>query len=74
MPLFPSVSGFQITGGTFIDNAGDINIHTTQLTHGQNLGDPEFMTEHLSRELSGPERSGRQTGLARVIPYGMSLG
>ncbi|KAJ7793392.1 hypothetical protein B0H13DRAFT_1935479 [Mycena leptocephala] len=31
MPLFDSASGLQITGGTFIDNTGDININTMQL-------------------------------------------
>jgi hypothetical protein len=35
MPLFASASGLQITGGTFIDNAGDININTTQLQFAQ---------------------------------------
>ncbi|KAJ7857990.1 hypothetical protein B0H13DRAFT_1902056 [Mycena leptocephala] len=31
MPLFTSASGFQINGGTFIDNAGDMTItHTAQ--------------------------------------------
>ncbi|KAJ7892624.1 hypothetical protein B0H13DRAFT_2276744 [Mycena leptocephala] len=42
MPLFTSPSGFQITGGTFIDNAGDINIHTTQLVQGPTTGALEF--------------------------------
>ncbi|KAJ7861346.1 hypothetical protein B0H13DRAFT_2568163 [Mycena leptocephala] len=50
MPLFTSASGFQINGGTFIDNAGDMNIiHRPQAMSGQNIGALEFMTEGPSR-------------------------
>ncbi|KAJ7870710.1 hypothetical protein B0H13DRAFT_2280575 [Mycena leptocephala] len=39
MPLFTSASGFQINGGTFINNAGDMNIiHPPQAMPGQNIG------------------------------------
>ncbi|KAJ7899378.1 hypothetical protein B0H13DRAFT_1466205, partial [Mycena leptocephala] len=38
--LFDSASGLQITGGTFIDNAGDININTTQLQWPGQNSDP----------------------------------
>jgi hypothetical protein len=78
MPLFDSASGLQITGGTFIDNAGDININTTQLQMAsQNrYSDPLqalefFAAQGLSRELSGVERNGQQVGAARKLPYGM---
>ncbi|KAJ7858578.1 hypothetical protein B0H13DRAFT_2283038 [Mycena leptocephala] len=72
MPLFTSASGFQITGGTFIDNAGDINIHTAPLMPGPNLGVLEFAMEGTSRELLGAERTARQIGAARVRPYDAS--
>jgi hypothetical protein len=72
MPLFPSASGFQIYGGNFIDNTGDINFHTTQLMPGRNLGALEFPAEDSSREWLGTERNARQIGAARVRPYGMS--
>lgn len=74
MPLFDSASGFQITGGNFIDNAGDINIHTTQLTTGQNndpIGALEYVSQGVSRRLSGVERSEQRIGAARTLPYGM---
>jgi hypothetical protein len=74
MPLFDSASGFQITGGTFIDNAGDMNIHTTQLTTGQNsdpLGALEYIAQGINRHLVGVERNERQVGAARTRPYGM---
>jgi hypothetical protein len=74
MPLFDSASGFQITGGNFIDNAGDINIHTTQLTTGQNsdpLGALESIAQGTNRRLLGVERNERQIGAARTRPYGM---
>ncbi|KAJ7864209.1 P-loop containing nucleoside triphosphate hydrolase protein [Mycena leptocephala] len=69
MPLFTSGSGFQITGGTFIDNAGDINIHTTQIVQGPTTGALEFWAEGPSHGLLGEERSGQYIGAARVRPY-----
>jgi hypothetical protein len=72
MPLLTSASGFQITGGTFIDNAGSMNIHTTQLMPGPNTGALEFWAKDSSREWLGVERNERQIGAARVRPYGMS--
>jgi hypothetical protein len=60
MPLFDSASGFQINGGNFIDNAGGINIHTTQLTAGQNsdpFGTLESIAQGTSRRLLGVERN-----------------
>jgi hypothetical protein len=70
MPLFTSASGFQINGGNFIDNAGDINIHTVQLMPGPNLNELEFdTTEGPSRQLLAPERNDH--GAARMRPYGM---
>jgi hypothetical protein len=81
MSLFPSASGFQINGGSFLDIAGDINLlelHTTQRTIGPGLeqGNPlmvEFMTtgKGSGRQLLGLERNDRQIGAARVSPYGM---
>ncbi|KAJ7899384.1 hypothetical protein B0H13DRAFT_2337103 [Mycena leptocephala] len=74
MPLFDSASRFQITGGTFIDNTGDININTTQLQlPGQNC-DPlqalEFVAaQGLSRQLSGVERNNRRVGVAKRLPH-----
>jgi hypothetical protein len=54
MPLFTSASGFQINGGTFIDNAGDMNIiHLPQAMPGQNMGALEIVTEGPSHELLG---------------------
>ncbi|KAJ7820288.1 hypothetical protein B0H13DRAFT_2451872 [Mycena leptocephala] len=71
MPLFTSASGFQINGGTFIDNAGDMNIiHPPQLMPAQNIG-AEFVAEGPSRELSGVERNDRGFGAARIQPYGI---
>ncbi|KAJ7909619.1 hypothetical protein B0H13DRAFT_2013973 [Mycena leptocephala] len=83
MPLFPSASGFQINGGSFLDIAGDINLlelHTTQRTIGPGLeqGNPlmvEFMTttgKGSGRQLLGLERNSRQIGAARVSPYDIS--
>ncbi|KAJ7840637.1 hypothetical protein B0H13DRAFT_2676938 [Mycena leptocephala] len=70
MPLFTSASRFQINGGTFIDNAGDMNIiHPPQDMQGQNIGALEFVTEGPSRELSGVERNDRGFGAARMQPY-----
>jgi hypothetical protein len=66
MPLFTSASRFQITGETFIDNARDMDIHTTELMSGPNIGAPEFAAEDLSRELLGAERNARQIGAPRV--------
>jgi hypothetical protein len=75
MPLFTSASGFQINGGTFIDNAGDTNIvlldHPPQLIPAQNIGSLEIVTDGPSRELSGVERNDRGFGAARMLPYGM---
>jgi hypothetical protein len=76
MPLFTSASGFQINGGSFIDIAGDVNLHTTQPTMQQesdSLTALEFTTQGLSRQLFGAERNGRQAGTARISPYGMLL-
>jgi hypothetical protein len=72
MPLFTSASGFQITGGTFIDNAGDINIHTAQIVQGPTTGALEFWGEGPSHELLGAERSRQHIGAARIRPYSMS--
>jgi hypothetical protein len=74
MPLFTSASGFQINGGTFIDNAGDLTIiHTAQtVTPEQNISSLEFVIERPSRELSGVERNDRGFGATRTLPYGMS--
>ncbi|KAJ7819098.1 hypothetical protein B0H13DRAFT_392731, partial [Mycena leptocephala] len=72
MPLFTSASGFQITGGTFIDNAGDINIHTTQLVQEPNTGALKFGAEGPSHGLLGEERSGQHIGAARVRPSNAS--
>jgi hypothetical protein len=74
MPLFDSASGFQINGGNFIDNAGDINIHATRLTTGQNsdpLGALEYIVQGTNRRLLGAERNERQIGAARTQSYGM---
>jgi hypothetical protein len=74
MPLFDSASGFQITGGNFIDNAGDINIHTTQRMTEKNsdpLGALECIAQGTNRQLLGAERNERQIGAARTQPYGM---
>jgi hypothetical protein len=64
MPFFASASGIQINGGNFIDNeTGDINIHTTQLTTGQNsnpLGTLEYIAQGTNRQLLGVERNERQ--------------
>ncbi|KAJ7929695.1 hypothetical protein B0H13DRAFT_2264440 [Mycena leptocephala] len=72
MPLFTSAAGFQITGGTFIDNAGDMNIHTTQLMPGQNADALEFLEEDSSHEWLGVERNDRGIGGVRVRPYDAS--
>jgi hypothetical protein len=72
MPLFTSASGFQINGGTFIDNAGDMTIiHTAQAIPEQNISSLEFVMEGPSRELSGVERNDRGFGAARIQPYGI---
>jgi hypothetical protein len=74
MPLFTSASGFQINGGTFIDNAGDMNIiHPPQLMPGQNIGALELVMDGPSRELSGVERNDRGFGATRIQPYGICL-
>ncbi|KAJ7870703.1 hypothetical protein B0H13DRAFT_2280573 [Mycena leptocephala] len=73
MPLFTSASGFQINGGTFIDNAGDMNIiHPPQAMPGQNMGALEFVTEGPSHELLGADRNDRGAGAARMLPYDVS--
>ncbi|KAJ7899401.1 hypothetical protein B0H13DRAFT_796377 [Mycena leptocephala] len=77
MPLFDSASGLQIMGGTFIDNAGDININTTQLQLPGQDCDPlqalEFVaTQGPSRQLLGVERNSQQAGAARRVPYDIS--
>jgi hypothetical protein len=74
MPLFTSASGFQIIGGTFIDNAGDITIHTTQPMSGPNTSAVEFAAEDSSREWLGVERNDRGIGAARMLLDGMSPG
>jgi hypothetical protein len=75
MPFFASASGIQINGGNFIDNeAGDINIHTTQRTTEQD-SDPlralECIAQGTNRQLLGVETNERQIGAARMRPYGM---
>ncbi|KAJ7819157.1 hypothetical protein B0H13DRAFT_2453612 [Mycena leptocephala] len=70
MPLFTSASGFQINGGTFIDNAGDMTItHTAQAIPEQNISSVDFVMEGPSRELSGVERNDRGFGAVRMVPY-----
>ncbi|KAJ7677964.1 hypothetical protein DFH06DRAFT_563568 [Mycena polygramma] len=72
MPLFTSASGFQIQGGTFIDNAGDINIHSTT-GDDDSLSTLELVaTQGPSRTLAGAKRNGRQGGAARMLPYDVS--
>ncbi|KAJ7797670.1 hypothetical protein B0H14DRAFT_3157334 [Mycena olivaceomarginata] len=73
MPLFESASAFQITGGNYIDIAGDVNLHTTQLAISQDR-DPltglEFgLAEGLGPQLLGLERNGRHRGSGRILPY-----
>jgi hypothetical protein len=70
MSLFTSASGFQINGGTFIANAGDMD-HLPQLMPGQNIGVLEFATEGPSCEFLGVERNVRGFGTTRMLPYGM---
>ncbi|KAF7377536.1 NACHT domain-containing protein [Mycena sanguinolenta] len=75
MPLITSSSGFQINGGNFYDVAGDMNIHGTHSAIG--LGsDPltalESGLDASTRRLVGPQRNGRQTGAARMAPYGLA--
>ncbi|KAJ7904100.1 hypothetical protein B0H13DRAFT_747353 [Mycena leptocephala] len=73
MPLFTSASGFQINGGTFIDNAGDMTIiHTAQAIPEQNISSLEFAMEGPSRDLSGVERNDRGVGAVRMQPYDVS--
>jgi hypothetical protein len=72
MPLFTSASGFQINGGTFIDNTGDMTIvHNSQAMPGQDTGSLEFVADGPSRELPGVERNDRGFGAARMVPYSM---
>jgi hypothetical protein len=74
MPFFASASGIQINGGNFVDNAGNINIHTAQLTTGQNsdpLGALESIAQGTNHQLLGVERNERQIGAVRTRPYGM---
>jgi hypothetical protein len=75
MPFFASASGIQINGGNFIDNeAGDINIYTTQLTTEQNsdpLGALECIAQGTNHQLLGVERNEQQIGAARIRPYRM---
>ncbi|KAJ7818250.1 hypothetical protein B0H13DRAFT_2292563 [Mycena leptocephala] len=73
MPLFASASGFQIDGGTFIDNTGDMTIiHNSQVMPGQDTGSIEFGADGPSRKLSGVERNDRGFGAARMVPYDVS--
>ncbi|KAJ6499823.1 hypothetical protein DFH09DRAFT_1102896 [Mycena vulgaris] len=70
-------SGIQINGGSFFDVAGDMNLHSTQPTMGQD-SDPlralEFgLTEGPGRQLWGVERNSGEVGAARMLPYGMVL-
>ncbi|KAJ7827742.1 hypothetical protein B0H13DRAFT_1917492 [Mycena leptocephala] len=67
MPLFTSASGFQITGGTFIDNAADIHIHTMQPVPGPNTSAVEFVAEDSSHERLGIERNDQGIGAARML-------
>jgi hypothetical protein len=74
MPFFASASGIQINGGNFIDNAGDINIHTTQVTTAQNsdpLGTLEYIAQGTSQQLLGLDRNEQQIGAARIFPNSM---
>ncbi|KAJ7817523.1 hypothetical protein B0H13DRAFT_2292810, partial [Mycena leptocephala] len=72
MPLFTSASGFQINGGTFIDNTGDMTIvHNSQAMPGQDTGSLEFVADGPSRELPGVERNDRGFGATRMVPYDM---
>ncbi|KAJ7874129.1 hypothetical protein B0H13DRAFT_2279998 [Mycena leptocephala] len=73
MPLFTSASGFQINGGTFIDNTGDMTIvHNSQAMPGQDTGSLEFVADGPSRELPGVERNDRGFGVTRMVPYDVS--
>ncbi|KAJ6551263.1 hypothetical protein B0H19DRAFT_1236482 [Mycena capillaripes] len=62
MPLFTSAPGFQINGGSFIDNAGDINIHTSAPRPDNDpLSALEFASgEGLGRRLPGNLHTTRQ--------------
>ncbi|KAJ7918013.1 hypothetical protein B0H13DRAFT_1869794 [Mycena leptocephala] len=66
MPLFTSASGVQINGGSFIDIAGDVNLHNMQPTMAQNSD-----LWSASRQLSGVERNS-QNGAARLVPHDAS--
>ncbi|KAF7369281.1 WD40 repeat-like protein [Mycena venus] len=49
MPLFSSASGFQINGGSFIDIAGDMNVHNTWAPIEQD-SDPPNALRYLSNQ------------------------
>lgn len=69
MPLFTSASGVQINGGSFIDIAGDVNLHNLQPAIARNS---DLLSTTQSHQLLGVDRN-TQNGAARVVPYGMLL-
>ncbi|KAJ7678025.1 hypothetical protein DFH06DRAFT_1465829 [Mycena polygramma] len=74
MPLFHAASNVQINDGNFVDIGGDLNLHITQPTTGQD-SDPLSAIESAfsgggpGRRLLGVEDNRRQIGAARMLAY-----
>ncbi|KAF8193068.1 hypothetical protein K438DRAFT_1674666, partial [Mycena galopus ATCC 62051] len=70
MPLFNHSSNVTITGGTFNEVGGDINIRLPQ-SMAVRTRDPLTGLEcgPIQPQLSGPERNTRHDGSARLLPY-----
>ncbi|KAJ7702080.1 hypothetical protein B0H16DRAFT_750441 [Mycena metata] len=68
MAFFPSSSGFQINGGSFINIGRDINIQSAEPT--ELLKELSVLDASSSwRQLHGPDRSVRCTETMRMLPY-----
>ncbi|KAJ7489213.1 hypothetical protein FB451DRAFT_1224054 [Mycena latifolia] len=71
MPLFSSVSGVHITGGSFYDVSGDLNIQNNALAV-QDHAEPrtlQFESRGGDPQLLGADRTNRRGRSARILPY-----
>ncbi|KAJ7489211.1 hypothetical protein FB451DRAFT_1362173 [Mycena latifolia] len=71
MPLFSSVSGVHITGGSFYDVSGDLNVQNNALAV-QDHAEPwtlQFESRGGDPQLLGADRTNRHGRSARILPY-----
>ncbi|KAJ7821022.1 hypothetical protein B0H14DRAFT_3146902 [Mycena olivaceomarginata] len=68
-----NASEVQITGGNFLNVAGDVNLHNTICQDGFPLDALGFVsTQYPSHQLAGVERIGWQGRDVRMLPYDVS--